>query len=131
MLDSANYYAGFSRRYGFADSVPRGHGYVRVAPVGAITPGSRPEKYANGRAPPANPSLVASENWKREREIAHLSADLKDVADKVRVGAIAPNRAVRMAMDDAARILAGNEPEARGGRLDVMRSIIRILSRHV
>ncbi len=138
------YYAAFRRRRGFADSAMRGHctgeNTIVVRPstdydetrydAGKFTAGrERP-----GRALSARPRVEAAAARTMERAVgtAALLNELRHLVEKLRPRIAAePGAAVRDAMADAENVLRDLDAVAKGeGRADVLRSLVRVLSRH-
>ena len=143
MNPTETYYAAFKRRHGFADSAMRGQerNIIVAKPVGAhaVDGLTTPDKFSTGMRP-ARPLSA------RPKELAHTiaSADranttsglleaLADLHPRVafRISSRRTGAAIRDAVLDAEAVLRGEVPAAKGADLaDVLRSLVRVLSRH-
>lgn len=128
-----SYYAGIAMRYGYADDQPRAANerVIIVKPTRKAKDVVAADKFAVGQrpgrrltAPERDPTIMVA-SAEAVRQLAELYAFLLP-----RVST-SPSAAVWDAMDDVAGILRGEEPIAMGeGRLDVLRALVRVLSRH-
>jgi len=133
---TAAYYAAFAMRHGFADYKMRGMGIIRIPPAGAYVDHATPDTYGTTGRPSKDGSARDREidsvkrSIERAREATKLISQLRDLHEHLRPR-MKPNAAVRDALDDVETILRGGEPAAMcGGKLDVLRCLVRVLSRH-
>lgn len=138
------YYREFAKRNGFADSAMRGHGHALVLAAPIYKAPAQ-----NGHHGPAAYCAISPDRDEigtrrdrqidfshrmraRDREIAEHLSSLSGLVEQVRLRIqVRPHRAAREALADAEKIAAGRHPlRARGDKLEVLRSLVRILQRY-
>ena len=137
---TARYYADFAKRHGFADSKLRGHGYdlVRISPAAPFESGASPFTYCASAKKPVHRGTQRDRVLDRsismhvrERQIGEKLTSLHSLVDHVslriesRTGA-----AAREALDDARVLISGGVPLAGSDRLEVLNTLVRVLSRY-
>ena len=140
---TAAYYAAFKRRHGFADNEMRGRvitapNVVTVRPIGDYLDGADAGKYAVGGSPgrPAISRLRSGGHadavLDRAIGAAALVNELRNLLERIRPRAARlSSEAIRDAIADAENVLRGLDAVAKGyDKIDVLRSLVRVLSRH-
>lgn len=135
MTATARYYETFRMHHGFADSAMRGHELSRVivsTPYSDAKPGEMADKYCETRLPKRGKYFIAYAMDARQKEIDTIFASLRALVGHVR-GRIETRggcAAAREALSDAQAIVVGKPPKAPGDRLEVLRSLVRVLQRY-
>jgi len=140
---TAAYYAAFKRRHGFADNCMRGvertANVVTVRPLGDYLDGTCiADKYATKGRPGRPPisrlrsGVHAGDALERAVGSAGLLNEIRHLLEQIRPRAARlSGAAIRDAIADAENVLRGNDAAAKGyDKVDVLRSLIRVLSRH-
>lgn len=130
------YYEEFARKHGYADHEMRGlgHSIVTVVPIGDIDDEPTAGSYITGDQTKATRDQAidrANRLERRAQRAKELVADLRALVGHVRNRIESrPSAAAVEAYQDANRILVGKEPDARGGRNEVLQGLIKVLQRY-
>lgn len=137
MSTTAHYYHRLAYRFGFADGELRGGYTIIVAPPIAPALFTYREAYcqpaSDGRPRLTRRDLDIDADARevaRRAAVKAMTIQLRYYAGKARARAALQGPAVLELLDDAETLLAGGEVQARGSRLDVIKTMVRVLSRY-